>query len=301
MGLSDEACFQKNRICRREERALWCHKLHGLVRRLYARGGFEMSTDKLLLVDGTNVALRFAAAMLGTLEAEKLDAAQVHPVLTSIERAIRQCAGVAGCRRCAVIFDASGHSWRRERFDGYKTNRAHIPFPWSERASVFLEDGGWHTIAIPGVEADDVIATLTTQENAHGRPVAVLSADCDLLQLVGPLCSVYQFGKRGEDRFILRTTEWICDKYGVASVGQLAYWKALVGDSSDNLPGVHGIGPVKARTLIGLFPSPDDLIAGCVLKRSQREQFSLMLDLVTLRIDAIPLDSLGDCRIPFLP
>lgn len=258
-------------------------------------------SSRILLVDGTNVVLRFAAAMLGTLESETLDRSQVHSVLTSIERAIRQCAGTANCSRCAVVFDSSGPSWRREKFEGYKATRTRIPFPWSETASVFLENNGWCTLALPGVEADDAIAMIAAQENAQGRHVAILSSDCDLLQLVSETCSVYQFGKRGEDRFCLRSSEWICEKYGIANAEQIAYWKALVGDSSDNLPGVKGIGPVKARTLIKLCPSPQDLLAGAVLRRSEREQFALMLELVTLKTDVSLIDSLGDCRIPFLP
>lgn len=253
---------------------------------------------RTLLVDGTNVTLRFAAAMLGTLEAETLDHAQVHPVLTSIERALRQCAGVANCRRCIVVFDSSGPSWRREKFEGYKANRTHVLFPWSETASVFLENNGWYTLALPGVEADDAIATIATRENAQGHHVAILSSDCDLLQLVSEACSVYQFGKRGEDRFILRTLAWILDKYGITSVEQLTYWKALVGDSSDNLPGMKGIGPVKARALIKLFQSPQDLLAGAALRKSERTQFALMLELVTLKTD-VPVELNSDCRIPF--
>jgi DNA polymerase-1 len=129
-----------------------------------------------------------------------------------------------------------------------------------------------------------------------GKLVAILSGDSDLLQLatLGVLC--YQFGRAGvEARFVNRPMQWIREKYEIPSAGQLPAYKALVGEPGDGLPGVPGIGPVKAKKLLHQYETTTAL---CDSMAIDTPTFLAALDLVTLRED-VPIDPIPPalCRI----
>jgi len=253
---------------------------------------------RLLLVDGTNAVLRYAAAMIGDLRAESVPDADSLRVLSAVERAIRQCAAIAHCDHAIIAFDAAEGTWRRELFSEYKKGRKKIPFPWSAGLSRFLADGGWFCSVAPGFEADDIIATMARRSIDAGHRVAVLSSDSDLLQLASEWCSIYQYSS-GEVRFVLRNPQWIAEHYGIRDVWQLAYYKALVGELGDGLPGVPGIGPKRALHLMAQYPSAKDLSSSRALPAKDLARFRRMLELVTLRED-VPLAPLIPmvCRVP---
>lgn len=252
---------------------------------------------RLLLVDGANVLMRFVHAMVpGSAELADHPAVleQVPAILTSVDRVIRHVAvNVAQTHHVIVCLD-SVESWRKQLYPEYKGNRATTTAIWNNRLSLHCAEHGFHTMRALGFEADDVIATLVTRAAKAGHTSAVLSGDSDLLMLASIFCDVFQFGKKGEDRYQLRTMAWIAERYGIRSARDLRGYKAMVGEQSDNLPGLDGIGKVKAAKLLADHGSIDGVLASGKLSSEQIERLNLMLKLVTLD-ENIPLDVLPPC------
>lgn len=262
-----------------------------------------MSAKRILLVDGTNIVMRYAHAMMphgsvGEPEADDVTRERASDVFGAVERAIRECALHAGAAYCIVALD-SAESWRKAIFDGYKASRATAKTGWW---SVGLQDRlsvtGVRCEISHGYEADDVIATLDVRGRRAGLLTAVLSGDSDLLVLASDQCDVYQFGRKDEPRFVKRSPEWIAKKYQIANAAQLRDFKAIVGESGDCLPGIDGYGPVKARALLARHGSAEALLASVAITIEQTERLKLMLQLVTLRTDA-PLEPIvpATCRL----
>jgi DNA polymerase-1 len=250
-------------------------------------------TKRILLVDGTNLVMRFAHAMVpGAVDQvnSPIVDQQRPAIMSGITRAIWECAHVADARYAIVAFDA-GDSWRKHVYPPYKSSRTVSTRWWSDHAMLYLVELGIRCERLPGYEADDVIATLASWAAVAGFSTAVLSSDSDLLVLASDTCDVYQFGRKGEPRYAKRDAAWICAKYGIDNPAQLSSYKAIAGEPCDDLPGIAGMGPVKARSLIRtqLFEN---------LSTEQREQYKLMLQLVTL-VSTAPLGGfvLSLCRL----
>jgi DNA polymerase-1 len=255
---------------------------------------------KILVVDGTNVVMRYAHAMLADPKAEPSPANR-SAVHESVERAIRECAEVAGCGGAIVAFDSPEETWRKTVYPAYKAHREPgATQDWSRRLREYLEPRGWLCAAAPTFEGDDVIATIVRRiSDGCSHRAAVFSSDSDLLQLANSWVDVWQFGKRDAgERYVVRDSAWICRKYGIARPSQLRMWKALVGDPGDNLPGMPKIGPVKAKKLIDRFVTQSQILDHFATEGTM-EDFGLMLELVSLRED-VPLPTIipSWCKIP---
>src|SRR5262245_46851657 len=128
-----------------------------------------------------------------------------------------------------------------------KANRPDKPADacdWSAIAPIHLEAFGWRSVSFSGWEADDIIATLQTRAaSVDTWKTTVFSGDSDLLALSCDTCDVRTPAAGDGLRFPVRGREWIYGHYGVAPQA-LPYFKALVGEPGDNLPGVSGVGPV---------------------------------------------------------
>jgi 5'-3' exonuclease len=264
------------------------------------------SVRRLLLVDGTNIVMRYAHAMMphGSVqlpEESDVTRERASDVLRAVERAIRECAVHADATHAIVAIDR-GETWRRAPLATYKASRAGGTSWWSDRLADRLESNGKRSVSQSGFEEDDLIATLNHRANANGYPTAVLSGDSDLLVLASELCDVYQFGRNDEPRFVKRTPDWIAQKYQIASPAELRDFKAIVGEPGESLPGLDGYGPVKARTLLARFGSLEGILDSVALTSAQHERLMLMRDLVTLRTD-VPLDAIPPavCRLDIRP
>jgi DNA polymerase-1 len=195
-----------------------------------------------------------------------------------------------------VALDSGIASWRREMFPEYKAKRVTATNVWSNRLALHLNGAGLLCLRWPGDEADDIVATLALRASAKGSRPAVLSGDSDLLARLADLADVYQFGGKGEPRHVLRSSEWVCEKYHCRLAEGVWAYKALVGEPGDGVPGVPQIGPVKARRLLELAPAIEDIPK--MLKESEAEAYALALELVTLRTD-VPLAPIhpASCRL----
>ena len=161
--------------------------------------------------------------------------------------------------RIAVVFDSGRDSFRKQVYPEYKANRSAPPEDLAIQMPRFrpmVEAMGWPVLAIPGVEADDVVATLARRARARGWEVIILSADKDLMQLVGDGVAVVDAMRQHT-----YTREAVIEKFGVPPE-RLADFLALRGDTSDNIPGVHGVGDKTAAELVNAYPDIEAMIAG---------------------------------------
>ncbi len=195
----------------------------------------------------------------------------------------------------AVVMDGKGHSFRKALYEGYKQNRPFAPDDLKVQMARVHEVA--EAYAIPcyqrdGIEADDLIASLTRIARARGHQVVIVSADKDLLQLVGEGVSMLDTMK--QKVFGPRET---VEKLGVTPA-QVRDYLALVGDSSDNIPGVPSIGPKTACELLNQFGSLEGIyehlpeLKKKALKQKLEEHRALAYlsrELVTLQDDiALP-------------
>ena len=161
-----------------------------------------------------------------------------------------------------VAFDVSRQTFRAEEYADYKANRSKSPDEFKGQVSLVKEVLAAlrvTTIEKDGFEADDVIATLTTQAVAQGFEVLICTGDRDSLQLVGENCTIL-YPRKGVSDLARMTPEAVQEKYGV-DPGRYPEIAALVGESSDNLPGVPGVGPKTAAKWINQYDGLDNVIA----------------------------------------
>ena len=161
-----------------------------------------------------------------------------------------------------VAFDVSRQTFRSEEYADYKANRSASPDEFKGQVSLVKEVLAAlriPTIEKDGYEADDVIATLTTQAVAEGFEVLVCTGDRDALQLVSDSCTIL-YPRKGVSDLARMTPEAVEEKYGVPP-HRYPEIAALVGESSDNLPGVPGVGPKTAAKWISQYDGLENVIA----------------------------------------
>jgi DNA polymerase-1 len=162
-----------------------------------------------------------------------------------------------------VAFDVSRHTFRSEQYAEYKAGRSETPHDFRGQVTLIrevLDAMQIPSIAVEGYEADDVIATLTTQATAQGISVLICTGDRDALQLVTDQVTVL-YPRRGVSELTRFTPEEVDAKYGLTPA-QYPDYAALRGDPSDNLPGIPGVGEKTAAKWIREFGSLDALVAG---------------------------------------
>ena len=195
----------------------------------------------------------------------------------------------------AVIFDASGQTFRNDIYPAYKANRGETPedlipqFPLTREASRAF---GAPAIEMTGFEADDLIATYARQAEAKGARVTIISSDKDLMQLVSDQISMLDTMKNK-----VISTPQVIEKFGMGPERVIEI-QALAGDSVDNIPGVPGIGVKTAVLLLEQFGDLDSLLTRCgeIPQKGRREKMMnnidnarLSLELVTLKTD-VPVE-----------
>ena len=205
----------------------------------------------------------------------------------------------------ALAWDGPGPTFRHERFAAYKATRKPMPADLLSQIPA-LEDLasalGIPVLEIPGVEADDVMATLAARGEREGHEVALVTSDKDMLPLVTERVRILAPATRDDYAWVGRAE--VIEKWGVPPE-QLRDVLALMGDTSDNVPGVKGVGEKTAVELIREFGSLDALYArlGEVKKETlrvklaaNREQAYLSRELVTVKTDLALPWAIADLR-----
>ncbi|HUE10554.1 MAG TPA: DNA polymerase I [Steroidobacteraceae bacterium] len=212
-----------------------------------------MSARKLLLVDGSSYLYRAFHALPPLSNSRGEPTGAVLGVLNMLNKLIKE----ESPERIAVVFDASGRTFRDDLFDRYKAHRAPMPDDLRSQVQPLLqavEAMGLPLLRIPGVEADDVIGTLAVRGAEAGYEVLISTGDKDMAQLVGPRISlVNTMSNTRLDRAGVKAK---FDVFPEQMVGYLA----LIGDSSDNIPGISGVGPKTASKWLAQYQTLDALI-----------------------------------------
>ncbi len=200
----------------------------------------------------------------------------------------------------AFALDAPQATFRHDSFEDYKAGRAPTPSLLAvqfDRLGELLAAFGVPVFRSPGFEADDVLATLAKSARARAAPALVVSGDRDLLQLARGSVKVNFVGRRGKDAQVYDEAA-VLARFGVSPEVLPAY-VGLVGDPSDNLPGVPGVGGVTAAKLLAGKRSCKELLSSLDSVKSERvresirahaEQILHTEELARLREDA-PLGS----------
>jgi DNA polymerase-1 len=165
-----------------------------------------------------------------------------------------------GAELCFAL-DTGRPTFRHREFEPYKAQRAPAPTPLVEqlrRLDELLERVGGVVLGSPGFEADDVLASVAMHLRGAGRTALVVSGDRDLLQLAHGSVQVLFVGRRGKDA-VTYDEAAVRERFGVPP-WRLPSLVALVGDASDNLPGVPGIGPATAKKLLQHRENVDELL-----------------------------------------
>jgi DNA polymerase-1 len=206
-------------------------------------------SERLVLVDGTALVYRAFFGLPQNLQTRSgLYTNAVYGFATMFSRILSGKQPRFG----AVVFDAPGKTFREEAYPEYKSQRPAMPgelsqqLPWIRKV---VEAHDFPILQVPGVEADDVIGTLTRLALEAGHEVHIISGDKDFAQLIGP-------GVRMLDtmRDVTYDAELVRKKWGVLPE-QFVDFLALVGDKSDNIPGVPGVGAKGAAKLLSEFGS----------------------------------------------
>ena len=212
------------------------------------------SAPALILVDGSSYLYRAFHALppLSTVSGQPTGA--VRGVVSMLRKLCQQYPGTP----VVVVFDAKGKTFREDLYAEYKANRP--PMPEDLRAQVeplhaLVRALGLPLLCVPGVEADDVIGTLAVQAAREGRNVLVSTGDKDLAQLVD--AHVTLINTMNDTRLDIAGVQ---QKFGVGP-GQIVDLLALMGDKTDNIPGVPGVGEKTALALLQHFGSLEGLYA----------------------------------------
>lgn len=249
------------------------------------------------LVDGSNFLFRAYHAMPPMVTSTGVPTGAVRGLANMLLRLL----GEYQPSHIAVVFDAGGRDKRAERLAAYKQNRAECPpelVPQFDLARRLVSALGILSLNATDAEADDLIATLARKAQEAQLPVVIASSDKDLMQLCREGEISLLDTMKDEGRGKLYGPEDVKEKFGVPPE-QLGDVLALMGDSSDNLPGVPGIGPKTAAQLIQSFGSIDELLRHIdditvrgkdkiqAALRANADQLRLVRELVTLD-EAVP-------------
>ena len=240
----------------------------------------------LILVDGSSYLFRAFHAMPSLTSPQGEPTGAVYGVVNMLRSLLREYQP----RQLVMVFDAKGKSFRNDLYPQYKANRP--PMPDELRSQInplhaVIEAMGIPMVIHEGVEADDVIGTLTRRAESEHLPVLISTGDKDMAQLVGAKVTLINTMTG-----VTMDPAGVKEKFGVRPE-QIIDFLALVGDSSDNVPGVPRVGEKTAAKWLGQFGSLDEIVAhseevgGKVGEnlRSVLDQLPLSQDLVTIRCD----------------
>ena len=275
--------------------------------------------DHVFLVDASNFVFRAYFQSIRqdqkyNYRSDRLPTGAVRLFCTKLFQFIRE--GAAGIKptHLAIIFDKSENSFRKELYPAYKANRSEPPedlIPQFPLMRETVRAFGLIPVEQDRYEADDLIATYAKEARARGADVLIISADKDLMQLIGPGVAMFDpasgtAGNAGarEERRISEAE--VVDYFGVTP-DKVVDVQALAGDSTDNVPGAPGIGIKTAAQLINEYGDLDTLLAraGEIKQPKRRETLTSPDSVELIRVSkklvelctdvplAVPLDDLG--------
>lgn len=229
-----------------------------------------MTKEKLLLLDGNSLAYRAFFALPLLTNDSGIHTNAVYGFTTMLQRILEE----EQPTKILVAFDAGKTTFRHETFTEYKGGRQKTPPELSEQFPYIrklIDAYGIKRYELELYEADDIIGTLAKEASSQNMDVIVVSGDRDLTQLATEQVTVY-ITKKGITEIEKNTPAFIAEKYGLTP-GQIIDMKGLMGDSSDNIPGVPGVGEKTAVKLLKEHGSVESLYAAMdTLKASKMKE-----------------------------
>jgi DNA polymerase-1 len=206
-----------------------------------------------------------------------------------------------------VCWDAPQKTLRRQEYEAYKAHRPEVDAQLVAQMPVardVVSAFGIQSAEVPGYEADDLIGTVAAQGVQAGYAVTILTGDSDQLQLVGDGVTV-QMTQRGVSEVKTYDADAVRERYGIGPE-QIADWKALVGDTSDNIPGVPGIGEKTATLLLQQWGTLENLLAHVAEVTPPKARTALEANIeqarISRRLATIVCDVPADFQIhPYAP
>ena len=255
-------------------------------------------SKQLVLVDGSSYLYRAFHAMPNLANSRGEATGAVYGIVNMLRRLLREY----DTPYFAVVFDAPGKTFRDRLYSAYKANRPPMPDELRsqiDKVHTVIRALGLPLLSIPDVEADDVIGTLARMATAHGMETLVVSGDKDLAQLVDASVRMCDSMKD-----VVYDAEGVEAKFGVPPE-RIVDFLALVGDTSDNIPGVPKVGPKTAVRWLKEYGSLDRLVAqagsvpGKVGEnlRASLDQLPLSHQLATVKCDVALEEGPADLKI----
>ena len=240
----------------------------------------------LILVDGSSYFYRAFHALPPLTNSKGQATGAIYGVANMVKRLAKDYHAT----QIAIVFDAKGKTFRDEWYPAYKANRPPMPVELSSQFEPLLNvlrAMGFPLLIIDGVEADDVIGTLARQATEAGLPVVVSTGDKDMAQLVNEHITLINTMSRQT-----LDVAGVKEKFGVTPE-QIIDYLALVGDTSDNVPGVNKCGPKTAAKWLNEYQTLDQLVAAAdaipgkvgEYLRASLPQLALSKKLVTIKTD----------------
>ena len=260
--------------------------------------------DTFLLVDGNSLMHR-AFHALPLMDADGIYTNAVYGFLNMLLKVIRE----ENVQYLAVCFDEHGPTFRHTVYADYKAGRRETPPELRQQFDTILsllDEMGIRRFSLRGWEADDLLGTLSLKGQEAGAAPLLLTGDRDALQLVGGGTEL-MFTRKGISETIRFTASKVYEEYGFTPE-QVTDWKGLAGDSSDNIPGVPGVGDKTAvkllqeyGTLEGVLENADKVKGKLGEKLTAfADQARFSKELATIRRDAPVEFTLGSCALPDL-
>ncbi len=253
---------------------------------------------KIALIDGFNLAFRAFYGMPELAREDGFPTGALHGWV----RTLWYIEDNVACDRMLVFFDLGGATRQLAIREDYKANRVEAPEALEKQIPVIKDwtrAAGYVGVEENGIEADDLIAAYSRKFSGEGHEVLIISADKDLAQLVTdrvrqlvpPPTANPKLGWRELDAAAVR------DKFGIGPE-RIADYLALIGDTSDNIPGLRGVGPKTAAKWLNQYASVEEIIAHCGELQPKRfqglvhaEADNLRRNLRMTRLDdSVPID-----------
>lgn len=246
----------------------------------------KKSKSPFVLVDGSSYLFRAYHAMPDMSNSKREPTGTIYGVVNMIRRLLKDY----DPEYLAVVFDAKGKTFRNDMYEEYKANRPTMPDDLRQQIEPIhniIKAMGLPLICVPDVEADDVIGTLSEQATALGIDTIISTGDKDMAQLVNKHVSLVNTMTD-----VHMDVDGVIEKFGVPPERIIDYL-ALIGDTSDNVPGVPKVGPKTAVKWLNQYDSLDGVmhhaeeIKGKVGEnlRDFKDRLPLSRDLVTIKCD----------------
>lgn len=262
---------------------------------------------QVLLIDALNLIRRIYAAQerpyiqLSDNISDATKQQIIHNTITAIEQALTKLIRTINPTHGVVVFDGDGPSFRHQLYPDYKKGRSPMPTPLFEGMNdikAAINKAGLTIVEQPNLEADDLIATLATKVAQNQKQATIVSTDKGFLQLLSPHIRVYDYFARN-----FLDSQHVSEKFGVGPAQLINYW-SLVGDSSNNIPGLAGIGPKSAQDILLQHQSLKEALVSDKLSKKLKEKlqqnldsFKLCRQLVALKLDIQLGLNLKDIRL----